>query len=83
VAHAKEAGVQNVEIGPPWGPDHHKCTSTVEGDWIVFRCRHCPDYERRVNSRTGASRASNVRADVRHSGYHVPVEDQVRSGYLH
>lgn len=27
----------------------HKCTSYKEGDWIVFKCPFCPQYERRMN----------------------------------
>ena len=75
--------MQEVEIGPPSGPDHHECTSTTEGDWIIFRCRRCPDYERWLNSHTGETRAWNVRPELRHSGHLVPIEYQVRSGYLH
>jgi hypothetical protein len=78
----EEVEMQEVEFGPPPGSDQHTCSSTVEGDWVVFRCRRCPDYERRVNWRTGATRASNVRPDVPHFGNHVPLEHQVRSGYL-
>ena len=75
--------MKDVEFGPPSGPEHHECTSTRDGDWIVFRCRRCPDYERSVNWRTGASQARNVRPDMRHSGHHVPLEYQASSRYLH
>jgi hypothetical protein len=74
--------IEEVDFGPLSSPDDHKCTSSVDGDWIVFRCRRCPDYERRVNWRTGASRSSNVQPDVRHFGHHVPIENQIRSPYL-
>lgn len=33
--------------------DSHKCYSETEGDWIVFRCPVCEDYERRINIKTG------------------------------
>ena len=32
---------------------NHKCTSEQEGEWIVFRCDLCPDYERRMHLKTG------------------------------
>lgn len=73
----------DVDFGPPSGEEHHECTSTRDGEWIVFRCRRCPDYERRINWRTGASHVQSVGHDVRHSGYHVPLEHQVSSRYLH
>jgi hypothetical protein len=31
----------------------HECESHRKGDWIIFRCPLCPDYERRMNWRTG------------------------------
>ena len=75
--------MQEVAFGPALGPDHHECTSTRSGDWIIFRCPRCLDYERRLNWRTGASHARNVRPDLRHSGRHVPIEYQADSRYLH
>lgn len=30
----------------------HICTATRQGDWIIYRCPLCPDYERRINLRT-------------------------------
>ena len=45
--------MKNVPIefsGIPAGS--HKCTSEVQGDWVVFRCEHCQDYERRINLKT-------------------------------
>lgn len=27
----------------------HKCYAEREGDWIVFRCLICDDFERRIN----------------------------------
>jgi hypothetical protein len=31
---------------------HHKTTTHRDGDWIVWRCPHCPKYERRFNPLT-------------------------------
>jgi hypothetical protein len=75
--------MKQVEFGSPEGPDHHECTSTRVGDWLIFRCPLCPDYERLLNWRTGASHARNVRPDLRHSGRYVPIEDRVTSRYVH
>jgi len=75
--------MQEVAFGPTSGPDHHECTSTRSGDWIVFRCPRCPDYERRLNWRTGATHALNVRPELRHFGHHVPIECQADTRYFH
>ena len=34
-------------------PDAHECQSHRKGDWIVYTCAHCPDYERRYHLKTG------------------------------
>lgn len=31
----------------------HVCTSFVSGEWVVFKCPFCDEYERRYNFRTG------------------------------
>ena len=31
----------------------HTCEVQVKGDWIVYTCKECPGYERRVHRRTG------------------------------
>ena len=53
-------------------PDAHQCESYRDGDWIVFRCPMCLDYERRVNWRTGVMTVRNGRENVRHTGTHLP-----------
>ena len=40
----------NIEIGHP---DSHKCQTSLDGNWVVFTCPLCEDYERRVNRVTG------------------------------
>ncbi|GIV31498.1 MAG: hypothetical protein KatS3mg029_0849 [Saprospiraceae bacterium] len=30
----------------------HHCNADIEGDWIVFRCPHCREYERRIHMKT-------------------------------
>jgi hypothetical protein len=51
--------------------DQHECDSVMEGDWIIFRCRICPDYERRINTVTGETEVKNDSTIVRHTGRHI------------
>jgi hypothetical protein len=75
--------MQQVQFAAAATSEDHECSSATEGDWIIFRCRRCPDYERWLNSRTGEMRAWNVKPDVRHFGHQMPIEHRVRPGYLH
>ncbi len=52
----------------------HECTSQRHGDWIIFRCPHCDDYERRLNWRTGEMRVRNARTEINHTGRYFPRE---------
>ena len=50
----------------------HKCYSETEGDWVVFHCPLCPDYERRVNSKTGEMKTKGTSGNMnRHHGVYV------------
>ena len=51
--------------------DQHECDSVTEGDWIIFRCPICKDYERRINAITGEMKVKNSRSTVRHAGRHI------------
>jgi len=51
--------------------DQHECDSVKDGDWIVFRCSICPDYERRINTVTGETKVKNGNSTVHHSGRHM------------
>jgi hypothetical protein len=62
----------NFNAGP--GSDGHQCESYRDGDWIVFRCPICLEYERRINWRTGAMTVRSSDDAVRHTGTHVPSE---------
>ncbi|PSR15057.1 MAG: hypothetical protein DA408_16275 [Bacteroidetes bacterium] len=31
----------------------HRCESHREGEWIIYTCQDCPNYERRVQPSTG------------------------------
>lgn len=64
--------MHEIEMKLEEGPMHHKCIASKEGDWDVFRCPICKDYERRINRRTGEMRVSNQSATIRHSGFSLP-----------
>ncbi len=48
--------------------DIHHCTSHQEGDWMVWRCPHCSDYERRMNWQTGEMKISRGKSTAQHGG---------------
>ncbi|MBK8426398.1 MAG: hypothetical protein IPL27_10725 [Lewinellaceae bacterium] len=48
--------------------DTHHCTSHRDGDWVIWRCPHCTDYERRMNWQTGEMRTLHGRSTARHTG---------------
>ena len=50
----------------------HRCESKREGDWIVFTCKQCPDYERRYNYKTGVMKVRSGSEDINHIGHFVP-----------
>ena len=56
------------------GLNHHQCDSVVEGDWVVFRCPICKNYERRINMLTGETKAQNISSVISHSGRHFPFQ---------
>ena len=51
--------------------NNHECDAVTEGDWVVFRCPICKDYERKINVITGETKVKNLSADVSHSGRHL------------
>jgi hypothetical protein len=51
--------------------DQHECDSVMEGDWVIFRCSICRDYERRINTVTGETKVKNGSSSVRHTGRHI------------
>lgn len=58
----------------PEDPEAHECKSFRNGDWIIFRCPKCPDYERRINWRTGKMKVKNDDPHINHRGQYFPVE---------
>lgn len=51
----------------------HTCKATREGDWAVFVCDLCPDYERRMNTRTGEMTVKGASADIEHEGTSIKL----------
>lgn len=49
-------------------PNHHQCTTLRDGDWIIWRCHLCPQYERRLNARTGEMKVNRGGSDAQHTG---------------
>lgn len=47
--------------------DSHHCTSHVDGDWIVWRCPICLEYERKFNVKTGEMKVKG-KTEFRHQG---------------
>lgn len=47
--------------------DTHECTSHREGEWMIFRCPHCPGYERRFNWVTGEMQVRRGDSVARHT----------------
>jgi hypothetical protein len=48
--------------------DIHHCTSHREGDWVVWRCPQCSDYERRMNWQTGEMNIRRGHSSAQHTG---------------
>ena len=51
----------------------HACTSQLKGDWIIFRCSKCEDYERRLNWKTGEMTIKGASSFFMHQGFHQPA----------
>jgi hypothetical protein len=64
----------DVDFNPVPDFEHHECSGTRNGDWIIFLCPQCHDYERRLNWRTGETTARNVSATIDHNGRYSPRE---------
>ena len=64
--------MQSIDFGKSQSNPAHECDSYQHGDWIVFRCPSCPDYERRLNWRTGEIKVKNSQPGIMHTGTHVP-----------
>jgi hypothetical protein len=55
------------------GEIRHSCQSKQDGDWIVFTCPICRDYERRLNFKTGQMKTrTGENPDALHIGTFQP-----------
>lgn len=61
-----------IEFGDPSDVPEHECDVKREGDWMVFTCPKCPEYERRINGRTHEMSVKKSYALVNHSGTYDP-----------
>lgn len=50
----------------------HQCEHRREGDWVIFTCPYCEDYERKINTKTGEMKAKKTWTDIPHQGLAVP-----------
>lgn len=46
----------------------HKCTSYREGDWVIFKCPICIQYERRINLINGTMKTKGSSENILHTG---------------
>ncbi len=52
----------------------HTCITSREGEWVIFKCPICKDYERRMNLRTGEMKSKiGMTNTILHSGMMMPV----------
>lgn len=56
--------------------EHHECVGVYEGDWEVYRCPLCPEYERRFNRKSGQMLVCGQSLAIRHSGSCSPFYDE-------
>jgi hypothetical protein len=57
-------------------PIVHECTVIRVGEWAIFKCPHCLDYERKINLITGAMKTRAAFNAIRHQGnYAAPGLD--------
>lgn len=66
--------MQTIRFDAPDDTEQHLCQSYRTGDWIIFYCEQCGDYERRLNWRTGEMKVKNAKAEIRHTGFYAPEE---------
>ncbi len=52
----------------------HLCESNRNGDWLIFTCPKCPDYERRLNWKTGEMHLKEGKDEmILHRGSFLPI----------
>lgn len=53
--------------------EQHTCDGHQEGDWIIFTCPICQDYERRVNWKTSEMNIHRGSSSACHYGSKAPL----------
>lgn len=61
-----------VNSAPPKNIEQHDCEAHRDGDWIIYKCPRCQDYERKYNWRTGSMKVSGGNENIAHSGRYIP-----------
>lgn len=51
----------------------HQCIGHKEGDWIIFTCPVCKDYQRQINCVTKQVTVRKGNSNAIHVGSHAPV----------
>ncbi|MCF8244654.1 MAG: hypothetical protein K9J37_09480 [Saprospiraceae bacterium] len=51
----------------------HHCIGHKEGDWIIFICPVCKDYQRQINCVTKQVTVRQGNSNAVHIGSHAPV----------
>lgn len=64
--------MQRTFLSPQGEDDGHKCTGRIIGDWIIFTCEKCPEYQRSVNWRTREVAVRKSDYEVSHAGFYFP-----------
>ena len=59
------------ELNKEKDSNKHSCESRLEGDWIIWTCRECEGYERKLNWRTGEMRAKRTPTTAEHYGMNL------------
>jgi hypothetical protein len=47
---------------------YHKCNYQILGDWEIYTCPLCPDYEIKINLKTNELKRKNIKMDINHCG---------------
>lgn len=69
----------NEPVFEAFNDEQHPCIGHNEGDWIIFTCPICKDYERRVNWKTGGVKVRRGGSKFNHFGSHAPVSTYIEN----
>lgn len=65
--------MENQQSFELFNEEQHQCIGHREGDWIIFHCPLCKDYERRINWKTREVKVRKGDSNITHAGSHGPV----------